>query len=288
MAKLTKDTLIRKVKEIAEENNSNFLTRDQFLQESGLSVYSIYSLFPNGWDEITQLAGLQQSPLRAKARIKSDNELFSEYHRIFMEIGKIPSIYQFEARSDFSWKSYVRRFGSKKEILRAYKAWIKANNLSFPKIGATRKKKTGENKKHQRVLKVSLANQESFVNEIRLKEIKEIKSNLYDPKRLIKLCEELNSNFADGNYISTAVLTRAILDHIPPIFNCQNFEDVIASHGGRSFKELMHRLQETSRKISDYHLHSHIQRKEILPNKTQVNFSNEIDVLLSEVVRKLK
>jgi hypothetical protein len=50
----------------------------------------------------------------------------------------------------------------------------------------------------------------------------------------------------------------------------------------------MEHLDKSLRKIADAHLHPQIRKKEILPNKTQVNFSNDLDVLLSEIVRILK
>jgi hypothetical protein len=43
-----------------------------------------------------------------------------------------------------------------------------------------------------------------------------------------------------------------------------------------------------SRDISDRTLHSQIRSKEALPNKTQVNFANDLDALLEEIVRILK
>lgn len=47
----------------------------------------------------------------------------------------------------------------------------------------------------------------------------------------------------------------------------------------------MSRLENSSRKIADSYLHTKIRKKESLPNKTQVNFSNDIDVLLAEIIR---
>ena len=42
------------------------------------------------------------------------------------------------------------------------------------------------------------------------------------------------------------------------------------------------------RNISDSFLHSQIRQKEVLPNSTQVDCKQDLDVLLSEVVRVLK
>ena len=47
----------------------------------------------------------------------------------------------------------------------------------------------------------------------------------------------------------------------------------------------MNRLENAARKIADQHLHTPIRNREALPSRVQVNFSNEIDVLLAEIVR---
>jgi hypothetical protein len=117
---------------------------------------------------------------------------------------------------------------------------------------------------------------------------KGIKSETLDLTKLIKLCEELNTNFADQCYLAVTMLTRAILDHVPPIFGKGNFKEVANHHGGTSFKEAMKHLDESSRKIGNSYLHQRIRRKETLPNRTQVNFSQSLDVLLGEIVRILK
>jgi hypothetical protein len=53
-------------------------------------------------------------------------------------------------------------------------------------------------------------------------------------------------------------------------------------------KGSMQHLQESSRKIANAHLHTLIRTKENLPTATQVNFANDLDVLLGEIVRVLR
>ena len=50
----------------------------------------------------------------------------------------------------------------------------------------------------------------------------------------------------------------------------------------------MEHLQNSSRKIADSNLHTLIRGKESLPSQIQVNFSNDVDVLLAEIIRVLK
>jgi hypothetical protein len=82
------------------------------------------------------------------------------------------------------------------------------------------------------------------------------------------------------------MLLRAIIDHIPPIFGFSNFSEITNNYSGsKSFKDDMKKLSESCRKIADMYLHVQIRSKESLPNNTQVDFSNELDVLLAEMIR---
>jgi hypothetical protein len=84
------------------------------------------------------------------------------------------------------------------------------------------------------------------------------------------------------------MLTRAILDHVPPIFGSTKFGEVANNYAGaKSFKESMLNLENSSRKISDQYLHVQVRTKETLPTVRQVDFSNDLDVLLAEIVRIL-
>jgi len=133
-------------------------------------------------------------------------------------------------------------------------------------------------------------NRGNYVNLSRIDELRSISSKLYDLTKLIQLCVELNKAFNNESYMAATMLLRSILDHIPPIFGCKNFTEVANNHslGSKSFKESMMHLDLSSRKIADSYLHTQIRDKEILPNKTQVNFSNDLDFLLAEIIRLLK
>jgi hypothetical protein len=50
----------------------------------------------------------------------------------------------------------------------------------------------------------------------------------------------------------------------------------------------MNHLDSSARKIADQHLHAQVRNSEVLPNIVQVDFSNDLDVLLAEIVRVLK
>ncbi len=127
-------------------------------------------------------------------------------------------------------------------------------------------------------------NYEYFVDLNRINELKEIKSS-FDFKKLIKICEELNICYNYQSYLAVSMLGRTLLDHIPPIFEAKNFQEVANNYGNNSFKKSMLHLQGSLRNIADSHLHIPIRSKESLPNKVQVDFKSSLDVLLSEIIR---
>ncbi len=129
---------------------------------------------------------------------------------------------------------------------------------------------------------------QSFVSESRIAEIRALAPTAFDLCKLARLCAELNIVYSGRALLATAMLTRAILDHVPPLFGMATFTEVANNYSGtRSFKETMKRLEEAARKIADAHLHGQIRTKEILPEPQQVNFAAEVDVLLAEIVRIL-
>ncbi|TAG93640.1 MAG: hypothetical protein EAZ18_11665 [Oscillatoriales cyanobacterium] len=136
-----------------------------------------------------------------------------------------------------------------------------------------------------------------FIDEGRLQELKEISSTQlkFNCLKLIKLCEELNSNYSNENYYATAMLTRAIMDHVPPIFEKTYFIEVANNYGRtnsknekKSFKKAMTHLDNVQRSIADDHLHKKISNSESLPNANQVDCIQELDILLQEIVIILK
>src|SRR3989344_5204788 len=111
------------------------------------------------------------------------------------------------------------------------------------------------------------------------------KTGKLDFSRLLQMLTELDQAFSIEIYFSVILLVRPTLDHVPPFFNLNTFAEVANNYGTKSFKDSMSHLENSSRKIADSYLHTKIRNKETLPNKTQVNFSNDIDVLLAEIIR---
>ena len=137
-------------------------------------------------------------------------------------------------------------------------------------------------------IKISTSSKE-YVHPERLKELKEVPSDKFDLSKVFKLCEELNEAYKTNSVFSIIMLTRALIDHVPPVLGCRTFNEVVNNYAGtKSFKESMERLNSSSRRIADQHLHTSVRNSESIPTMNQVDFSNDIDVLLGEVYRVLK
>jgi hypothetical protein len=132
-----------------------------------------------------------------------------------------------------------------------------------------------------------LLNHEDFVAKSRIEDLKSINSKEFDLSRLIKLCEEINSNYKMGNYLSVGMIGRTILNHIPPIFGLRSFDEVANNIGTKSFKDSMRQLSVYFKNVADSYLHQQIRKKEVLPNPAQVEFRSPLDVLLESVILKL-
>jgi hypothetical protein len=130
----------------------------------------------------------------------------------------------------------------------------------------------------------------TLISEIRLDELRSLKSPDFDFRKLIRLCEELNTSFQEEGYFATAMLTRGVFDHVPPVFGFKTFSEVANNYagGGKSFKETMQHLENAARKVADAHLHIPIRKSETLPTAQQVNCGQQLDMLLSEIVRIMK
>lgn len=121
----------------------------------------------------------------------------------------------------------------------------------------------------------------------RIEQLRGIQCSQFDLKKLIRLCEEINAVYAVGCYFATAMLIRAVLDHVPPLFGLNAFNEVVNNYagGGKSFKDHMEHLHNASRKVADSYLHMPVRQSETLPTPQQVNSGQDLDTLLAEIVR---
>lgn len=131
---------------------------------------------------------------------------------------------------------------------------------------------------------------QDFIATSRLEALREIEHIDFDCTRLICLCEELNACAAGGHAHAVILLTRTILDHIPPVFGLGSFAEVASNYGGggKSFKSSAERLEKQARKVADRMLHQVIRNREIAPEMQEVEFSRELETVLAEACRILK
>ncbi len=128
-----------------------------------------------------------------------------------------------------------------------------------------------------------------YVDSSRIEQLKELDSPDFDLAKIIEICEELNSSVQTKSLLAIALLVRTMIDHVPPIFHCKNFQEVSNNYpGSASFKLSMQNLDKSSRKIADRIVHTQIRKSETLPTTRQVDFTNDLDVLLEEIVRILQ
>lgn len=127
---------------------------------------------------------------------------------------------------------------------------------------------------------------EPYVNRARIAAIEAIKGSKFDYAKLAQLCKELNAAHASDSHYSVGMLGRSITDHVPPVFGLRNFTEVASNYAGtNSFKRSMGHLDRSLRSIADQFLHGQIRGRETLPTVQQVDFRQDLDVLLGEVVR---
>lgn len=120
----------------------------------------------------------------------------------------------------------------------------------------------------------------------RLSELRKLHSAEFDFRKLVRLCEELNVASRENCFYLIAMGTRAVLDHVPPVFGLKTFSQVANQYdGGKNFKNTMQHLDTAAKNIAHEHLHRQIRQRETLPTLQQVNFAPALDVLLGEIVR---
>lgn len=126
-----------------------------------------------------------------------------------------------------------------------------------------------------------------YVNPKRVDELMALPKGAWDLTRLVRMIEELNDAYARGNFQTVPMLVRAIKDHVPPIFGEANFAGVF-SGSAKSTRGNFEHLENSLKHIADGQLHMQIRSSEILPTDSQVDFRSDLDVLLAEIVRRIK
>lgn len=86
--------------------------------------------------------------------------------------------------------------------------------------------------------------------------------------------------------MSTALLIRAVMNHVPPVFGQTTFAAVVAQ-AGRRIEPMLERLENEARPVADLHTHILIRERETLLTKNQVEpFKSAFELLLNEVIAR--
>lgn len=122
----------------------------------------------------------------------------------------------------------------------------------------------------------------------RIAELKKIKST-FDVSKIVLILNEVNFCYQNSCYLSVSSLLRMLIDHIPPIFWFNSFQEAINSYKfSRSDKKNMEHLLWWLKNISDCNLHGQINNKEVLPTIQTIEFRADFDVLLKNIILKLE
>jgi hypothetical protein len=130
--------------------------------------------------------------------------------------------------------------------------------------------------------------QTEFIDSSVIEKLSQIQNKKYDLAKVIQFCREINGTFNSGYFFATALLIRALINHIPPIFGYERFEQVV-SQSTKSRKELFKPLDDIARDVADLHTHDTIRHKENLPTKRQLEpFKPNVEILLQEIITELQ
>jgi hypothetical protein len=219
-----------------------------------------------------------------------NDSVFIDGERISLKGLRVLKIFSFEGI-----KESIYEFMNSESI----KELLLFNNLTgqyvldYPelkKLGEEVTKKYLENdfgwkKKEEKVDNILMLKKQ-YINIERIEQLKELKSEYFDFKKLVRICEEINITYNLDCFYAVGNLLRSTLDHIAPILGHKTFKEVANNYAGsKSFKDAMQTLENSLRKISDGFLHLPIRKSEVLPTINQVEYIALKDLLIAEIVR---
>jgi hypothetical protein len=109
----------------------------------------------------------------------------------------------------------------------------------------------------------------------------------FEITKLLGLIDELNDNYARRNSYASHMLLRAVLDHVPPIFGCKDFAEVVNNYSwGRTDKRYIKRLADF-RDQADDALHRQVSTKPDVLDFDDMPASVNVDRLLQECAELL-
>ncbi|OGK13477.1 hypothetical protein A3A93_01470 [Candidatus Roizmanbacteria bacterium RIFCSPLOWO2_01_FULL_38_12] len=131
---------------------------------------------------------------------------------------------------------------------------------------------------------INFDDEESYINDNILQGFQS-KTGYFNYQKLITLIEELNFNYSNKKTYSACMVLRAILDHVPPLLDKDDFSSMVNNHiwgnekssRRKAVKELL-----TFRNIPDDVLHNQITDKSDVIDFTYLPSKFSVNVLLKE------
>ena len=127
-----------------------------------------------------------------------------------------------------------------------------------------------------------------FVNKSIIADLMARSTARYDTSQLVRFCEELNSAYASGNFYSCAMLTRAIIDHVSPLFGGTDFKSIVANWPKGAVKTQLQHLDSVAKQLGHIVLHTQIGSELTKVSHTSIDCKQALDALLRECLRKLQ
>jgi len=125
-----------------------------------------------------------------------------------------------------------------------------------------------------------------FVDSTLVARVASFSSPRFNLTKLVRFAVELNENYRRSNYLSCALLIRAIINHVPPIFGGRTFGQVVAGSG--RVKAILGQLEESARDIGDLHTHEIVDGYSSPPTKNQIEpYKPALEVWFKEIERRL-
>lgn len=133
------------------------------------------------------------------------------------------------------------------------------------------------------------ARTEVYVSQEKIEELERLKpllEGIWDLSALIELLDGINANYAAERYLPVAILVRATMDHVPPLFGQPNFQSVIAQ--SKKSEATIYDRAYGAKDIADFWIHQQIRAHIVMPDQNVVDKKADFNFLIGRVIELLR
>jgi hypothetical protein len=123
---VTRDSLLKQARDLAESQGNDFVLRTDFKRATGISDHQILNHF-DGWTEFFTEAGLQPQSNQPA----TEDALLQDALAAFADCESVPTFTKFSKLVAFSPKTYRRRWGTWPDFLSAFVEWANETDPDF-------------------------------------------------------------------------------------------------------------------------------------------------------------